>query len=358
MAYAAPAWLPWEDLDRLVLPVAGRQLAAVAQVGRLGADPGPLAARAARAVEAVAEVVPCDAVGLSAWDPVRGRHRPVVAAGLPGPAPGSARGAAEAEGDPFFDDPGYRYVRARRTPLRRCDVPGAAENAFVADVLVPAGLAEGVTACLFAADGRYTGVLNLGLRREEPVGVEAMALLTVMLAGLAQLVDVTRDAAAAAAALDPALPAALVGVDGRCTPLPGRPDCPLLRPGAPVLAEAWRRRPRDDGSSAFLWHDEEDGALWRVLVVRPGGGALERGTLLVAASPTEVPLSLRELQVLTALAEGGSNPAIAERLAIGRRTVATHVEHLLAKLGVASRAEAAARATRDGLLLGGPGSVR
>lgn len=348
MARAAAARLPWEDLDRLVLPVGGRQLAAVAHVGRLGADPGPRAARAARAVEAVAEVVPCDAVGLSAWDPVRGRHRPVVTAGLPaGPPPG--------QGDPFFDDPGYRYVRARRTPLRRCDVPGAAENAFVADVLVPAGLVEGVTACLFAADGRYTGVLNLGLRREEPVSVEAMALLTVMLAGLAQLVDVTRDAAAAAAALDPALPAALVGVDGSCTPLPGRPSCPLLRPGAPVLAEAWRRRPRDDGSAAFLWHDA-DGALWRVLVVRPGGGALERGTLLVTASPTEVPLSLRELQVLTALAEGGSNPVIAERLAIGRRTVATHVEHVLAKLGVASRAQAAARATRDGLLLGG--SVR
>lgn len=351
MAHAAPARLPWEDLDRLVLPVAGRQLAAVAHVGRLGADPGPLAARAARAVEAVAEVVPCDAVGLSAWDPVRGRHRPVVVAGLPGPGADAAP-----DGDPFFDDPGYRYVRARRTPLRRCDVPGAAENPFVANVLVPAGLVEGVTACLFAADGRYTGVLNLGLRREEPASVEAMALLTVMLAGLAQLVDLTRDAVAAAAALDPALPAALVSVDGGCTPLPGRPDCPLLRPHAPVLAEAWRRRPRDDGMGAFLWH--EDGTLWRVLVARPGGATLERGTLLVAASPTEVPLSLRELQVLTALAEGGTNPAIAERLAIGRRTVATHVEHVLEKLGVASRAEAAARATRDGLLLGGPGSVR
>ena len=32
-----------------------------------------------------------------------------------------------------------------------------------------------------------------------------------------------------------------------------------------------------DGSSAFLWHDEEDGALWRVLVVRPGGGAAKQG---------------------------------------------------------------------------------
>jgi DNA-binding CsgD family transcriptional regulator len=46
----------------------------------------------------------------------------------------------------------------------------------------------------------------------------------------------------------------------------------------------------------------------------------------------------RELQVLRLLAEGLSNPEIATRLHLSRRTVETHVSHLLAKTGSSSRA--------------------
>ncbi|WP_236242678.1 response regulator transcription factor [Streptomyces sp. CC228A] len=60
-------------------------------------------------------------------------------------------------------------------------------------------------------------------------------------------------------------------------------------------------------------------------------------------------LTVRELEVLAELAEGRTNPEIAERLCVARRTVATHVEHILAKLGVPNRAAAAARATAWGL---------
>ncbi|MCR1783950.1 ABC transporter substrate-binding protein [Nocardioides carbamazepini] len=61
-------------------------------------------------------------------------------------------------------------------------------------------------------------------------------------------------------------------------------------------------------------------------------------------------LNRRELQVLTLIAAGLANPGIAERLVVGRRTVATHVEHLLAKLGVSNRAAAAALAQELDLL--------
>jgi DNA-binding NarL/FixJ family response regulator len=57
--------------------------------------------------------------------------------------------------------------------------------------------------------------------------------------------------------------------------------------------------------------------------------------------------------VLSALAAGCPNPVIAEKLCISRHTVATHVEHILDKLGVGGRVEAAVRAMRDGLVLGG-----
>ncbi|HEY1297915.1 MAG TPA: tetratricopeptide repeat protein, partial [Chloroflexota bacterium] len=53
------------------------------------------------------------------------------------------------------------------------------------------------------------------------------------------------------------------------------------------------------------------------------------------------PLSRREREVAALLAEGFSNRQIAERLVIAEKTAALHVEHILAKLGVRSRWQAA-----------------
>lgn len=52
-------------------------------------------------------------------------------------------------------------------------------------------------------------------------------------------------------------------------------------------------------------------------------------------------LTLRENEILVLLTEGLTDREIAERLVIGRRTVETHVTHILHKLGVSRRAEAA-----------------
>jgi non-specific serine/threonine protein kinase len=60
-------------------------------------------------------------------------------------------------------------------------------------------------------------------------------------------------------------------------------------------------------------------------------------------------LTRRELEVLRLIAAGRSDRAIADALFISRRTASKHVAAILAKLGVASRAEAAVRAVRDGL---------
>jgi DNA-binding NarL/FixJ family response regulator len=61
-------------------------------------------------------------------------------------------------------------------------------------------------------------------------------------------------------------------------------------------------------------------------------------------------LTQREVEVLRLLAAGKSNPEIGAALFISPRTAQTHVTNILAKLGVASRAEAAAVAMRDALL--------
>ena len=57
-------------------------------------------------------------------------------------------------------------------------------------------------------------------------------------------------------------------------------------------------------------------------------------------------LTPTEVRVADLVAEGLTNPEIAERLFVSRRTVATHMEHVLQKLGHANRVELAADVTR------------
>jgi len=57
-------------------------------------------------------------------------------------------------------------------------------------------------------------------------------------------------------------------------------------------------------------------------------------------------LSAREVEVAELVAEGLSNPAIARRLYLSRPTVASHVAHILTKLGFSSRAQIAAWAAQ------------
>ncbi|HEU4673495.1 MAG TPA: AAA family ATPase [Candidatus Limnocylindrales bacterium] len=61
-------------------------------------------------------------------------------------------------------------------------------------------------------------------------------------------------------------------------------------------------------------------------------------------------LSERELEVLALVADGRSNGEIAETLFITRKTASVHVSHILDKLGVSSRVEAAIVGARLGIL--------
>lgn len=94
---------------------------------------------------------------------------------------------------------------------------------------------------------------------------------------------------------------------------------------------------------------------------RPGAVVLyaESGALraMAAGAPLAIDatriaehLTPRELQVLTRMATGLSNRAIAHELGIEYTTVRGHVQSVLAKLGASSRVDAVASAYRSGLV--------
>jgi DNA-binding NarL/FixJ family response regulator len=83
---------------------------------------------------------------------------------------------------------------------------------------------------------------------------------------------------------------------------------------------------------------------------RSDGSAEHAGSVGASAgvpgSRLEDVLSPRELEVLAVIAEGASNSEIADRLVIADTTVQSHVQHILRKLEVRNRTEAAARYLR------------
>jgi DNA-binding NarL/FixJ family response regulator len=61
-------------------------------------------------------------------------------------------------------------------------------------------------------------------------------------------------------------------------------------------------------------------------------------------------LSQREIEVLTLVSTGLSNQRIAQRLSISSETVKTHIRHIMKKLAVSDRTQAAVVALRQGLI--------
>ncbi len=82
--------------------------------------------------------------------------------------------------------------------------------------------------------------------------------------------------------------------------------------------------------------------------------APEATRILINSSMRPVPLghdlTQRELEVLTLMVEGLSNPEIASRLAVTRATVKNHISSILSKLGASSRTQAATLALQHHII--------
>ncbi|MGY0060355.1 response regulator [Streptomyces sp. LZ34] len=85
--------------------------------------------------------------------------------------------------------------------------------------------------------------------------------------------------------------------------------------------------------------------------VSPDATSRLMGQVRAPSGPEQ--LTEREAEVLTMLARGKSNKEIARDLRIGQQTVKTYVSHILTKLGVHSRTQAAVYAVQSGLVPAG-----
>ncbi|MCE0764898.1 ABC transporter substrate-binding protein [Pseudonocardia kujensis] len=100
----------------------------------------------------------------------------------------------------------------------------------------------------------------------------------------------------------------------------------------------------------FIWVGSGRAETWLVVVDVPGDAP--RRVVVAGRRTYQLPfgLTLRELDVLTLLASGSTNGDIARRLELSTRTVTTHVDRIMRKLGVAGRTSAAVIAVEEGLL--------
>lgn len=97
-----------------------------------------------------------------------------------------------------------------------------------------------------------------------------------------------------------------------------------------------------------------EGAAWldpgiamRVLKASTRGAGTQNDRVDTGSIATT--LSKRELEVLRLVVDGNSNQEIADRLVLSVETVKTHMRHIMEKLRVSDRTQAAVKAMREGL---------
>jgi DNA-binding CsgD family transcriptional regulator len=314
------------------ISLSARHLQALAELGFQVARQG-----AHGAMAALREVIPVEAYEFVGFDPATGRHRSLVCEGY-----GRVDDDAAEE---YARLAPYRRAMSLREPVAMGS-PGT--ERYFRRHLEPYGWRAGITAPLFLSEGRYTGLLHLGSRDDLPP--ETGAVVTAVSPALAHLTDLTR-CVIDPLGLPPGFRAAAFERGGRRRDVAGWPSSETLA-SEPAMAELARSFiDSRELSRRGLWLDG-DGRWREVRIHRAGVGF--RGAIqgaVIAERPCELPydLTVREVEVLTRVAQGDSNPQIAAALVLSVRTVTTHLEHIFAKLGCDSRTRLTTKVIAEGL---------
>jgi len=248
-------------------------------------------------------------------------------------------------------------TNAARPPLSPSDLPYPAEElSSWAECLIPAGYHEALAVALFAPGPRHVGFLTLLSTRTSPPTDAVRHRLAQLVPILARGVDPMRSLLSAARLVPGATAGVVLCRDGGIAPIPGLAEDELLTTGSAVLRAARAVVHSARVYASFLWprgapHAPDGHVRVTVLTSTDDVPRLLSGMLLLSPAGDLRGLTPRELEVLGLVVDGCSNHEIAEELVVAPRTVATHVEHILVKLGAASRTLAAVRAERAGLYL-------
>ncbi|MBF8186834.1 response regulator transcription factor [Nonomuraea sp. K274] len=310
-----------------------RGLQAFAEVGYEVAGGGG----AHGAMTALRRVVPLDAYEFVAFDPVTGRHLSVVSDGH--------RRIDRDAAEEYAGLEAYRRAIATRAPV---SMPEPGTERYFRRHLAPYGWRAGLTAPLFLNEGRYTGLLHLAAKDAFPrlTGVLVAAVSPM----LAHVTDLTR------CVIDPVgLPREFRAVAfdrlGTRREVPGHEVSEVLWADPAVAAFARAFIDSRELSRHGLWLDR-DGRWHELRMIRAGvgfQGALQGAIAAERPCPLPYDLTGREVDVLSRVAAGDSNPQIAAALVLSVRTVTTHLEHIFAKLGCDSRTRLTTKALAEGL---------
>lgn len=315
------------------------EIRAAAEVAAIAASGAPAQTRARELLDALHDVVPFVAgqVVVSSIDD--DRHVEFLNEGY------DTDTASRLAGEQFRSEVRALGMMEGPAALRMRDVPEGPESVeSITGCLYPAGFVEGITATLYGLGGRYVGLLNMSTVDADHPSDDARDLLQMLSVAIGHTVDpvvaLARDDSG-----DGYDAIALVTDTFETRSLGVMPLGPLADDRLAVTAASRL------GGGRGQWLAQIDDDWFRIRAYRTTHDAAP-GVVVTASSGVDLlGLTRRELEVLTLVVAGLSNPDIAERLGVSRRTVATHIESILAKLGLPNRAAAVGVALRHGLEL-------
>jgi DNA-binding CsgD family transcriptional regulator len=324
------------------------------EVGGIAAAPGSVEERARALRDPLRRLVPFQAACIVLLDVAGGRQLTLASEGYDEAVLGFMESPANID---EIQTLGFHRIRAA---MRLADLPvPPAQVRGWAEYLEPAGFKGGLGVGLFAADGRHLGLLAVNTEDPTQPTEAARDIVGALAPMIANAVDPLRSIAEAAWIVRDATAGIIVTAGNTTLPLPGLPGHRLFAADSDLLLVVHERLAAGRIYGSFLCpvgdHQVPDDHLRITLLSFPPRPPLYPvAAVLISPAENLRGITARELEVLGLLVEGWTNHRMASALFITKRTVASHLEHILTKLAAPTRTLAAVRALRQGLYVPRP----
>lgn len=285
---------------------------------------------ASEAVESLTAIMPIDSAVITRWDRNLKKHSTLANIGYP---PFAVH---------YFEQlqhtaPSIPHSSREGRLVRLADLPTAERYGPIhTKVIQPLDFSDGVSMCL-SIDGVCVGALHASTSGHNVIDDDALAVLRLVAGDLATITDPLH--AVWAQSLISAGAGAFVWDESNDKTHPVTQDawCELVCATTPIRKYVALHGRRQASATVSVISGPE---LLQITTTRQGRWTLCSHQVIEAPYG----LTIRELEVLAELAQGKSNREIAGSLLTSERTITSHMEHILNKLGVRNRTAAAAEA--------------